>query len=126
MPPWQMPASCSRASDVHEPRQQRIVDLRTVGSERRADALGDEQSVAALVHRCRHEGSDQRALALGIQRQVRLVLDLMTPIDGDVAATGTVEDEPPHLDEELAVPRVASVDVDVESAIVAGSERWRR
>ena len=101
-------------------RQQCIVDLSAVGSERRTDALGDEERVAAFVHRRCHEGSDQRPLAFGIQRQVRLVLDLMTPIDRDVAATGTVEHEPPHLDEELAVPRVASVDADVELAIVGG------
>ena len=102
MPPWQMPASCSRASDVHElaSSASSTCSVPNAGPTRSAtNRASPRRSIAAATKR-----SDQDSLALGVQRQVRLVLDLMAPVHGDVAATRAVEDEPPHLDEELAVP----------------------
>ena len=46
------------------------------------------------------------------------MLDLVLAVDEDVAAPGAVERLPPQLDEEPAVPRVTTVDVDVEDALV--------
>ena len=89
--------------------------------ETRPDAFRHEQRIAALIDRCRDEWGHRRALPLGVQGQVGLMFDLLLPVDGDVATTGAVEDQSPELDEELAVPRVASVDLDVDVLSVGGA-----
>ncbi len=97
-----------------------VADLGLAVSEPRADPFGHEQRIAAAVDGCGDEGRDRRSLTFGEQRHVGLVFDLVAPVDGDVPATGAVEDDPPELDEELAVPRVAAMDTDVDVASACG------
>ncbi len=54
------------------------------------------------------------------------MFDLALTVHGDVAPARTVEDQSPELDEELAVPRVAPVDLDVDLATVGGVCSCRR
>ena len=49
------------------------------------------------------------------------MFDLLLPVHCDVAAAGAVEDQSPELDEELAVPRIASVDLHVDVLAVGGA-----
>ena len=98
--------------------QQVVADVALLLADPRTHVLGDEDGVAAGVDGGQDQRGDECSLALGEQRHVRLVLDLVTTVDQHVASTGSVERLAPQLHEEPTVPRVAAVHVDVQSAAV--------
>ena len=102
---WAIRSSASRASALHASRQ-------TVRAERRRRAAQDEQRV---VHGGLARGLDlvgRHAAARGQQRHERLVLGRLELAQRRRRARTPVPDPPPHPREQLAVVRVAPVDLD--------------
>ena len=123
MRPWAMPASWRRSRSRHSAVDRRVVGRPGPRPQRHAVGPDDDEGVALPGAAGRDEPGHAHAGPLGEQRDEPLVLDELEAAQAHGALGVAVPGQPPDVGEQLAVPRVAPVDLDRQRPVVGRCRR---